>query len=142
MADVKKIVPDKHEGMSIFRPPLCFELAGKSFELVMDDGNDKNLIIESGKKLRFGEPGSEKEYEYDCIKMDDQVFFINFEERPFPEPRYGITVILDEREGLVTVCYATLGLNPKLPRMPSTEMVFGAVKQPDGRVPTLRHGYT
>ncbi|MBP1555592.1 MAG: MoaF N-terminal domain-containing protein [Oscillospiraceae bacterium] len=142
MADVKKIVPDKHEGMSIFRPPLCFELAGKSFELVMDDGNDKNLIIESGKKLRFGEPGSEKEYEYDCIKMDDQVFFINFEERPFPEPRYGITVILDEREGLVTVCYATLGLNPKLPRMPSTEMVFGAVKQPDGSVPTLRHGYT
>lgn len=142
MADEKRLIPDKHEGMSIFRPPLCFELTGKSFELIMDDGYDRNLVIEDRKNLLFGEKGQEKRYPYECLKMDDQCFFINFEELPFPEPRCGITVILDTREDLVTVCFATLGLNPKLPRMPSTEFVFGAVKRADGTVPTIRHGYT
>ncbi len=67
---------------------------------------------------------------------------VNFEHLPFPTPRCGITVILDERESLVTVCYATLGRDPKLPRMPTTEMVFGAVRREDGSIPGVRHGYT
>ena len=142
MADEKRLVPDKYEGMSIFRPPLCFELTGKSYELIMDDGFDRNLVIEDRKYLLFGEKGQEKRYPYDCLKMDDQCYFINFEELPFPEPRCGITVILDTREDLVTVCFATLGRNPKLPRMPSTEFVFGAVKREDGTVNGKRHGYT
>jgi len=142
MAEGKKIAPDKHEGMSIFRPPLCRELAGKKFDLVMDDGKDKQLIFESGEELLFGSAGEEKRYQYDAFCMEEGCFFINFEERPFPQPRNGITVVLDETAGLVTVCYATLGRDPKLPRMPSTEIVFGAVRAADGTVPRKRHGYT
>ncbi len=142
MSDEKKLRPDIHEGLSIFRPPLCLELAGKNFELVMDDGFDKNLIVQDGKTLLFGEPGKEEAYEYDCIKMDDQCYLVNFEHKPFPNPRYGVTIVLDTKESLVTVCYATLGRNPKLPRMPYTEIVFGAVKRPDGSIPRIRHGYT
>ncbi|MDO5138731.1 MAG: hypothetical protein Q4D71_09795, partial [Oscillospiraceae bacterium] len=63
MSDEKKLRPDSHEGLSIFRPPLCLELAGKNFELVMDDGFDKNLIVQNGKALLFGEPGKEEAYE-------------------------------------------------------------------------------
>ena len=142
MADEKRLVPDNHEGMSIFRPPLCLELAGKRFELIMDDGHDKNLIFEDGKTLLFGAPGQEESYPYECIKIDDRCYLVNFEHLPFPEPRDGIAVVLDEREYLVTICYATLGKDPKLPRMPSTEIVFGGVRRPDGTVPTVRHGYT
>ena len=133
---------DRHEGMSIFRPPLCFELTGRQFRLVMDDGYDADLIFLDRETLLFRRAGEEKRCPYDCIKMEEQCYFINFEERPFKEPRCGVTVVLDEREGLVTVCFATLGKNPKLPRMPYTEFVFGAVEQPDGSVNPLRHGYT
>ena len=142
MADEKKLVPDKHEGLSIFRPPLCFELAGKSFELVMDDGYDKNLIFQDDKTLLFGPAGLEESYPYDCLKMDDRCYLVNFEKIPFPNPRNGIAVVLDEREFLVTICYATLGQDPEFPRMPTTRIVFGAFRRPNGTLPTLRHGFT
>ena len=142
MSDNKILRPDSHEGLSIFRPPLCYELAEKSFELVMDDGFDKNLIVQDGTTLMFGDPGKEECYEYDCIKMNDQCYLLNFEHRPFPNPRYGVTIVLDTKESLVTMCYATLGKNPKLPRMPYTEIVFGAAKRPDGSIPRIRHGFT
>ncbi len=142
MADEKKLVPDKYEGLSIFRPPLSLELVGKKFELVMDDGYDKKLVFLDEKKLLYGDPGEEKEYEYDCLKMDDRCYFVNFEARPFTHPRLGITLILDTREYLVTGAFATLGLDPKFPKMPHVDIKFGAMVRPDGTVPHLRHGYT
>ena len=30
--------PKTYEGLSAYRPPLCFELVGKTYELVMDNG--------------------------------------------------------------------------------------------------------
>ena len=142
MADEKKLVPDKYEGLSIFRPPLSLELAGKKFELVMDDGFDKRIEFTDGKNLLYGEPGKEQAYAYDCLKMDDQCYFVNFEKRPFENPRLGITLILDTKAYLVTAAFATLGRDPKFPKMPHVDIVFGAMKRPDGTVPNLRHGYT
>ncbi len=137
-----KLVPEKYEGLSIFRPPLSFELAGKSFDLVMDDGFDNRLVFTDRKTLKFGPEGEEAEFEYDCLKMDDLCYFVNFEARPFPNPRRGITLILDLKESLVTAAYATLGLDPKFPRMPSVDIIFGAIRREDGTLPTKRHGYT
>ena len=42
------VSPGKFEGMSQYRPPLNFELVGRSFELIMDDGYlqiEKNLSM-------------------------------------------------------------------------------------------------
>ena len=39
------------EGMSQYRPPLCFELTGKTFELVMDTGYDYELTFINRKSL-------------------------------------------------------------------------------------------
>ncbi len=142
MADEKKLNPDKYEGLSIFRPPLCFELAGKEFTLVMDDGYDKHLKFIDERTLAYGDPGKELCYEYDCLKMDDRCYFVNFEERPLKTPRHGITLILDTREYLVTAAEARLGLDPKFPRMPHVDIIFGAIEKPDGTIPHLRHGYT
>jgi hypothetical protein len=142
MADEKKLVPDKYEGLSIFRPPLCYELTGKTFELVMDDGYDKKLEFVDDETLVFGGSSEEKRYRYDCLKMDDQCYFVNFEERPFRNPRLGITLILDLRESLVTAAYATLGKDPKFPKMPAAEIVFGAIVRADGTIPAKRHSFT
>ena len=37
-----------------YRPPLCYELAGKTFELVMDNGYDYELKFIDGEKLSYG----------------------------------------------------------------------------------------
>ena len=139
---MNRIRPDIYEGLSIFRPPLCAELTGREFELVMDDGFDRLLKFCSDSTLQYGKAGEEKTFAYDCLKMDDQCYFVNFEEHPFPEPRLGITLVLDTRESLVTAAFATLGRNPKFPRMPHVDIVFGALRRPDGTIPHIRHGYT
>ncbi|MBR3305370.1 MAG: MoaF N-terminal domain-containing protein [Christensenellaceae bacterium] len=133
---------DRHEGMSIFRPPLCYELTGRKYTLVLDNGYDNVIEFITDEELILTEKGTEKRYPYDCIKMADGCYFVNFEERPLKDPRRGTTIVLDTRESLVTVCYAELGRDPKFPRMPSTEIVFGGVVRPDGTVPRIRHGYT
>ena len=49
--------PYQYEGMSQYRPPLCFELVGKTFELVMDSGFDYELTFTDRRKLSYGELG-------------------------------------------------------------------------------------
>ena len=53
MDSTRKELPKakQYEGMSQYRPPLNFELVGKSFELVMDDGYDYVLKFLSREKL-------------------------------------------------------------------------------------------
>ena len=64
--------PKTFEGMSQYRPALCFELPGKTLELVMDTGFDYELTFKDRKVLTCGEKGKEAaEYEYDCLKVDD-----------------------------------------------------------------------
>lgn len=142
MSEERKLIPERYEGLSIFRPPLCYELTGKKYELVMDDGVDRILEFISRERLRFGAPEDLRDYEYECLKMDDQCYFVNFEARPFTSPRLGITLVLDTRECLVTACFASLGRDPKFPRMPAADLVFGAVRRPDGSLPPKRHSYT
>ena len=42
--------PKTYEGMSQYRPPLCYELVGKRFELVMDDGYEYKLDFADRKR--------------------------------------------------------------------------------------------
>lgn len=135
------IKPDKFEGLSIYRPPLVYELTGRKFELVMDDGYDRTLCFADDKTLRFGRAGEEKDYAYDCLKPADGCYFVNFEDMSL-YPRCGITLVLDIEQSLVTMALAYLGQDPKIPKMPASEYVFGAIKREDGTVPRIRHGYT
>ena len=134
--------PDQHTGMlSAFRPPLVYELAGRRFDLVFDDGYDRSLVFRDRKTLRFGKPGEEKDYAYECLKAADRCYFVNFED-PELRPRLGITLVLDLETSLVTMALAHLYTNPKIPGMPSDDYVFGAIRREDGTVPEVRHGYT
>ena len=50
--------PDQFTGMlSVFRPPLVFELTGRQFTLVFDDGYDRTLVFKDRKTLSFGVSG-------------------------------------------------------------------------------------
>ena len=134
--------PNQYTGMlSVFRPPLVFELTGRQFTLVFDDGYDRTLVFRDRKTLTFGAAGEEKDYAYECLKIADRCYFVNFED-PELRPRLGITLVLDLVQDLVTMALAHLYVNPKIPGMPSCDYVFGGIMREDGSVPTIRHGYT
>lgn len=140
--DKKMIEPKKFEGMSIYRPPLCHELAGRTFELAMDSGFDYCLKVKDRETLCFHKVrDAEKQYRFDCLKVEKFSYFVNFEE-PGLQPRVGFTLILDLEQSLVTMAVARLGLDPKFPCMPSIDFIFGWIKREDGLVPKIRHGYT
>ena len=125
-------VPGSFEGMSQYRPPLCFELVGKTFELVMDTGYDYEISFTDRKTLRFGEKNGEAaEYEYDCLKADDDTYFVNFEVTG-ADPRAGQSFVLDLEQYLVTSNYCTVGQNPRWPRMCKPHITFGAIRREDG----------
>ena len=134
--------PGTFEGMSQYRPPLCFELTGTTLELVMDTGYDYDLTFADRKTLRFGEKdGPSGEYGYECLKVDDDTYFVNFE-LTGTELRTCMTFVLDMEQSLVTACRCTLGQNPRYPKMPKPYISFGAIRKEDGTVPQKRHGYT
>ncbi|MBO4677593.1 MAG: MoaF N-terminal domain-containing protein [Oscillospiraceae bacterium] len=134
--------PNQHTGMlSLFRPPLVYELTGRQFTLVFDDGYDRTLVFRDRKTLSFGKEGEEKDYAYECLKIADRCYFVNFED-PALRPRLGITLVLDLVQDLVTMALARMYTNPKVPGIPSDEYIFGAILRADGTVPDVRHGYT
>ena len=134
--------PNTFTGMlSVFRPPLVFELTGRAFTLAFDDGYDRKLVFKDRRTLSFGTEGEEKDYAYECLKSADKCYFVNFED-PSLRPRLGITLVLDLKEDLVTMVLAHMYLNPKIPGMPSSDYVFGAIVREDGSVSKLRHGFT
>jgi hypothetical protein len=144
MDSVKKELPKakQYEGMSQYRPPLCFELVGKTYELVLDNGYDYELSFIDRKNLSYGLiDGEKKGYAYDCLKVDDDTFFVNFD-LVGETPRSGLTFVLDTEQSLVTAEYIRIGVNPKLLKQPYTEIIFGAIRRADGSIPSIRHGYT
>lgn len=134
--------PDQHTGMlSVFRPPLCFELTGKAFYMEFDDGYDRTVIFKDRKILSFGLVENEQDFAYECLKIADDCYYINFED-PTMEPRTGITLVVDLQTELVTMALGRVGTNPKYPGIPSIDYIFGAIRRKDGTFSHSRHGYT
>lgn len=134
--------PVQFEGMSQYRPPLCFELVGRTLELVMDTGYDYELSFTGRKTLRFGEKGKEPGvYEYDCLKAEEDTYFVNFE-LTGAVPRAGMALVLDMEQSLVTANRCTVGQNPRWPRMCKPVITFGAIRREDGSLNQKRHGFT
>ena len=134
--------PNQQTGaLSVFRPPLCFELAGKEFFMEFDDGCDRALSFKDRKLLSFGPEGEEKEFAYECLKIADKCYFVNFED-PDMVPRTGFTLVVDLQTDLVTMAQGFIGRNPKYPEIPSIDYTFGAIRRADGSFSPTRHGFT
>ena len=134
--------PNQFSGMlSVFRPPLVYELTGRKLTLVFDDGFDRTLVFKDRSTLSFDVEGEAKDYAYECLKGGDRCYFVNFEDRE-ADPRLGISLVLDLEQDLVTMVLAHLNPNPKYEGLPSADYVFGAIQREDGSLNKLRHGYT
>ncbi|HEX2946807.1 MAG TPA: MoaF N-terminal domain-containing protein [Clostridia bacterium] len=119
-----------------------YELAGKTFDLVMDNGYEYVVSFLSGEILMWAESGEPFHWEkYHCLKSDDTTYFVNME--VYGQPlRTCRTMILDLENSLVTLHTAKQGGIPLRPRMVQTEIVFGTIRQPGLPLPVKRHGYT
>lgn len=134
----------KHQGMSIsqYCPPLCFELAGKDFDLAMDDGYTTLLRFEDEKTVSWSIAGSApKTEQYQCLKGDDHTYLVNYELEGV-ENREDHTFVLDLENSLVTRIIARVGENPEYPYLINTHVEFGALRREGQELPFKRHGFT
>jgi putative NADH-flavin reductase len=130
------------EGLSQYRGPLVYELAGKNYYLIMDDGTEGTLSFVSGENLtwfpKYGSPVSER---YECLKADEDTYLVNWEVTD-AKPRTGVSLVLDLEQSLVTAVIAQSGTNRRFPNLVTNQIVFGAIKLDGRELPFKRHGFT
>lgn len=132
----------KFEGLSQYKPPFVYELCGKSFYLIMDDGTEGILNFTSGESLLWAPIGEAPVCErYECLKAEEDIYLVNLEVVG-AKPRTGITLVLDLEQNLVTVVIAHQGTSKKFPNLVTNNIVFGAIKIDGQELPKKRHGYT
>ena len=122
-----------------FARPISWELDGKDFALVMDDGYDVFLRFRS-RKLSFAREGDapSPDYDYFCFKGDDTTYFVSFEVSQKENHIY----ILDLSQRLVTRLICRKGLNPKFPQVVDRAYCFGAIAVRGYKLPYKRHSFT
>ena len=129
----------KFIGLSQYRAPLCHELAGKHFHIVMDEGKEYSLYFLDGENLQIAEKGQTYIWEsYECLKADDTTYFVHI----MPTAGKGLinhTWVLDTAQRLVTFVLMEEAFDPKYPRLIRVIPYFGAIKVPGEPLPTIRH---
>jgi len=129
------------EGISQYRPPLNYELAGRSFHLVMDNSADITVRFLTGDRLELERNGQRYTEHYDCAKGADLAYFVNLEITN-SKPRNNVTLILDLMTRLVTVVDTYAGYKDGIPMLCDHVYDFGAIDMPGLPQPEKRHGYT
>lgn len=133
----------EYMGLSRYRPPFNFELAGKQYKLVMDKEDDFYVNFLTGNTLEWSKyVGGQiaREY-YECAKIDETTYFVNFELTGV-SPRTNLTLILDMEQRLVTYVRTYTGFHEKYPYLVESDFDFGAIDIPGYPLPQKRHGYT
>jgi Molybdenum cofactor biosynthesis protein F. len=130
------------EGLSQYRPPLCFELAGRTLDMVFDDGNEYYVDFLDGQTLSYRINRVDCLMErYECLKADDSVYLVHCEKKG-RKPREAMTFVIDLESGLVTGDFATQGAVPSKPRLVQRKTVFGAIRRPGMELPAERHSFS
>ena len=103
----------KFDPLLQFRAPYNYELAGKNYNIIMDDGNEYAVSFLDGHSLNWSENGgAETLRKYDCLKAEDDLYFVHIivSEEEGKEVHYSL--ILDLRQDLVTLVTCTpYGIN-------------------------------
>jgi putative NADH-flavin reductase len=130
------------EGMSQYREPFSFDLAGQKLRLMFDDGKKYVVSFLDGHTLSWAELGTAGSVEhYDCAKGGENVFFVNFEFASL-SPRTNLTLVVDLDERLVTMVKTITDYHEKYPYMTDSSYYFGAIDVPGCELPKRRHGFT
>ena len=129
----------KFIGLSQYRAPLCYELAGKHFHIVLDEGREYSLQFLDGENVQIAEKGQSYVWEsYECLKGDETTFFVHI----MPAAAGGKinhTWVLDTEQRLVTLVLMEEDFDPEYPRLVRITPFFGAIKVPGRELPTIRH---
>ncbi len=129
----------KFIGLSQYRAPLCYELAGRHFHVVMDGGREVSLHFLDGENVQIAEKGQSYVWEsYECLKGDETTFFVHIA----PAAGKGLvnhTWVLDTEQRLVTFVLMEEGFDPAYPILIRVTPSFGAIKVPGRELPSIRH---
>jgi hypothetical protein len=125
-----------------YRPYLNYELAGKSIQLVYDDGQSYFLNFVDQETVLIGTYGAAPRIEHwDAYKGDEITYLVHIEFKN-EKPRRASTFILDMENGLTTRIDTKNGFEPEYPRWSVNSPAFGAIKIPGKALSAARHGFT
>ncbi len=132
----------KFYGLSQYKGPFCYELAGKRFRLVMDNGADYALSFSDEKSLQWSEGGKPpRTDEYHCLKGDDTTYLVNVC-LPEEDGRVSYNWILDTEQRLVTMDIMERRYDKDLERLVRNTPSFGAIDVPGLPLPAFRHHFS
>ena len=140
--DLRTLCPYGKDSIQQYTPPRCFELAGKTFDLIMDDGYDfvlRFLDINRLEWRRSEEPPVSAKYK--CLKADAATYLVSYELSAI-RPRVNHTFVIDLENMLVTRIVSSIGANPRWPYLTKTEFEFGAISNGGEFRSYPRHGFT
>ncbi len=129
----------KFPGLSQYKAPFCYELAGKSFRLVMDDGRVFALRFLDEKRLEWAEDDRPLRVdEYQCLKGDDTTYLVNIR-LPEDEGKFAYNWVLDTEQRLVTLDIMEWYYEKDLDHLIRNTPSFGAIDVPGLPHPAIRH---
>ncbi len=117
-------------------------LKGKDLRLAMDNGMEIRLHFTDGEVVEWRLMDGPLHWDkYGCLDAGDGMYFLasvlSGTERPTC-----ITLVIDEKNDLVTMLRSVLGAYPKRPRLVDVTAYFGAIRRPNRELPEKRHGFT
>lgn len=133
----------KFDPLLQFRAPYNYELAGKNYHIIMDDGNEYFVNFIDGENLQWAEnAGTFVWRKYECLKADADLYFVHVIVSTEKGKEIHHSLILDLAQDLVTLVITEEGLIQGFDRLIKVTPVFGAIKD-DGKVlPEKRHFFT
>jgi hypothetical protein len=129
-------------GMMQYVQHRNYELAGKTFQLIYDDGISYMLTFLDGETLLMGLYGESPTIQrFDCMKGDESTYFVHIELLN-QKPRKAVSFILDLEQDLTTRVDALNSVEAEYPRWSVDIPTFGAIKIPGKKLSERRHEYT
>ncbi len=129
-------------GLSQYKVAFCYELAGKHFHLIMDEGEEVSLNFIDGECVQIAEKGQPYVFEtYECLKGDDTTYLVRVMTDGATGP-INRCWILDTEQSLVTMVRIEAGYDPEYPKMHRVIPHFGAIKLPGRALPKIRHHFS
>ena len=133
----------KFDPLLQFRAPYNYELAGKHYQFVMDDGNEYYVNFLDEENLQWVEnknPYVRKRYE--CLKGEKDLYFVHIiiSEEKGKEVHYSL--ILDLAQDLVTLVITEEGKLEEAERLIKVTPVFGAIQHLNKEKKKKRHAFT
>ena len=131
-------VNKKFIDLSQYKVPYNYELGGKSFHLLMDDGRELFLNFLDGVTLEWSEDDKPVRRDgYLCLKGDETTYLVHV--RPREGGRYTWNWVLDLEQRLVTMDVMEQRYEEGFDRLIRNTPYFGAIDVPGFQLPAIRH---